>query len=168
MSTSLPEDDLLIDLRSLACAKSDEKLSVSDEYIVLQPPSPGLWMFRYLKGDNRRRTTEKVKKIVDYCIEFSQTHIEMMLLASCCVTSSAHHFDFAPRCRERFQRLEILTRAMSEALSGLQKLELTYIQTVAAQINVRVIKLEQQIAQNSKSLQQFRSMFGSLPDPQDL
>lgn len=162
MSTSSPEDDLLIDLHSIATIKADCKLSVSDEYISLQPPTPGLWMMRYLRGDNRRRTIEKVKKIVDYCLEFSQTHIEIMSMAHLLITPSSKMVegDVTNRCRERFLRLEILTTAMQEALGGLQQLELTYTQTISSQINVRVIKLEKQITQNVKHLHHFRTIFG--------
>lgn len=157
----MSEDDLLIDLRSLASVKADCKLSVNEEYISLQPPTAGLWMLRSLRGDNRRKTIDKLKKIVEYCIEFCQNHVEYLLIAVALNGSPVRDFDVGSKCRERFSRLEILNHAMREALQGIQHLEATYTQTVAAQISVRVIKMEKQIAQNDKHLEHFRRVYGS-------
>ena len=168
MSTTLSEDDLLIDLRTLADLQVDWK-TTGDQYLSLEPPGPFQWIVRYLRGDSRYKTVERVKKIVQYCIDFCQTHNECLSLAAGLVTERKDkekdphpvEFDLSARCRERFLRLEILTQGMREALPGIQKLETTYHQSIGAQVRVCAIKLEKQIVQNDKHLEHFRPLYSS-------
>lgn len=181
MSTSSPEDDLLIDLRALALIKPECKLALSDEFITLQAPGPLRFLQRFFYGDNRRKTIEKLKKVIDYSIEFCSAHSDYLSIA-CCPNSAQpvqplpaaqsgaassvnppNHAmlldtmspDSLDKCRERYNRLEILNAAMKDALQGIANLEQTYAPSVASQINVRHKKLENQIEINQRHLVTF-------------
>lgn len=82
MSTSSPEDDLLTDLHAFAVVAPNGKVSVFNEYITHQPPSSLRWIQRTLLGDSRKKTVDKLKKVVDYSIEFCTSHIDYLHVAS--------------------------------------------------------------------------------------
>ena len=185
MVTSCPEDDLLIHLRLLAKVKPEEKLFFDDEYIGTQAPSRGVCVMRFLRGDNRHKTVDKLKKIVDYCIEFCNGHVEYLMMASmiCRGFSSSGtatatitptttaapldhlDFDLSSKCRERYGRLQTLNHSMRAAIAGMQQLEMTYPQPIASQISVRILKLERQVESNEKHLYKLKALFDVVRPP---
>lgn len=184
MSTSSPEDDLLIDLRAFALVMPNYKLSFVDDCITLQSPSPFRWIVRKLWGDGKRKTLDKLKKLVDYSIEFCSSHIEYLTLSSTTTTNNTkkpsstpnitqpsssstadhHHHNNnnnsinSSKCKEKYNRLDSLNAAMKDALIGISHLEQTYLPSVASQINVRLKKLEKQIEINDKYLLAYKHL----------
>ena len=159
MTTSMAEDKVRIDLLALASLKPEQKVSVWEEYIALESAS-SKWVgiLRYLRGDGRIKTVERLKLVVQTCIEISQDHAEFLTVARMLTDHQASMksgslrpvSDLFIRSRERRQRLELLTAAMRESLTGFESLRRTYQASVAAQIKVLHCKMECQIRENAK------------------
>jgi len=113
-------EKICLNLKVISKLNANEKIRVTHNGGILIDPSRSFQgFFRYIMGDSRTKTVNKIWEISNYSVEFSQSLLD-----------SVHLKKINKENTSEFQRvihnLEIISKEMSSSLKGLNNLTTTY------------------------------------------
>jgi len=113
-------EKICLNLKVISKLNANEKIRVTHNGGILIDPSRSFQgFFRYIMGDSRTKTVNKIWEISNYSVEFSQSLLD-----------SVHLKKINKENTSEFQRvihnLEIISKEMTSSLKGLNNLTTTY------------------------------------------
>ena len=134
-------ENLLLNLKIISNIKEFDKLSIENDDIRIDKPYFLQGVIRKWNGDSRINTIESINNIINEIFMISDNLLETELK----IDNNLHcHIDFNDNNSILFQKIVI---ALSESVTGLQNLKITYIGDVSvlSKIDLIIIKIQNRI-----------------------